>query len=70
MGKTILGVGVEETQLPEVALDRGRRLELFLADETTSGKVEDRVQVAFKKRSTAAVSMCAGVGYERVIRCC
>ena len=48
-GDTILGVGVEDTQLPEVTLDRGRRLELFLADGTKSGKVEDRIKVAFQK---------------------
>ena len=49
VGDTVLGVGVEDTQLPEVTLDRGRRLELFFADERSSTKVEDRVKVAFKK---------------------
>ena len=42
----MLGVGVESTHLPEVVLDRGRRLELFLADIRNQG-------VGFRKESTS-----------------
>lgn len=48
-GDTVLGVGVETTQLPEVALDRGRRLELFLADKGASNDVQERITSSFVK---------------------
>ncbi|CAM9456528.1 unnamed protein product, partial [Ascophyllum nodosum] len=46
-GDTVLGVGVESTHVPEVALDRGRRLELFLADMDSKDRVQERINRAF-----------------------
>ena len=43
----MLGVGVESTHVPEVALDRGRRLELFLADMDSKDRVQERINRAF-----------------------
>lgn len=40
---------MESTQLPEVTLDRGRRLELFLADMSAFGPVQDRINASFSK---------------------
>ena len=45
----MLGVGVESTHLPAVVLDRGRRLELFLADMKSRGGVQERINLAFMK---------------------
>lgn len=45
----MLGVGVESTHLPEVVLDRGRRLELFLADMKSRSGVQERINLAFMK---------------------
>ena len=45
----MLGVGVEGTHLPEVVLDRGRRLELYLADVKSRSGVRERINLAFMK---------------------
>lgn len=45
----MLGVGVESTQLLDVVLDRGRRLELFIADNDAREGVQERVNTAFLK---------------------
>lgn len=48
-GDTVLGVGVETTGIVDVALDRGRRLELYLVDETSRPAVVDNIEQAFLK---------------------
>lgn len=48
-GDTVLGIGVESTSLPEVALKLGRRVELILADQSTQREVQDRIVKAYRK---------------------
>ena len=56
-GDTILGLGIESTQLPEVALDAGRRIEMYLADTSTSmrGDLEPRIQAPFSRAFNAGM---------------
>ena len=49
----MVGIGVETTNLPEVVLDRGRRLELLLAVQETKGVVLERIDTAFAKAFNA-----------------
>ena len=48
-GDTILCVGVESSSAPEAALERSRRLEVYLADGSLREKVASRIAEAFKK---------------------
>ncbi|CAM9758223.1 unnamed protein product, partial [Sphacelaria rigidula] len=49
MGDAVLGVGLERTQLLEIALQGGRPIELFLSDASLSGEVHDREEKTFHK---------------------
>lgn len=48
-GDTVLGVGVESTMIPEVALGRARRLELYLGGEHPERDVTWRIEKAHTK---------------------
>lgn len=50
-GDTVLGVGLESTRLPEVALDAGRRLEMYVADTSDNMRrqLRDRVRESFSR---------------------
>ena len=48
-GDTILCGGVESSSAPEAALERSRRLEVYLADGSLREKVASRIAEAFKK---------------------
>lgn len=51
----MLGVGVETTYTPEVVLDYGRRLELYLADPTSAAGVRNRIKDVFLKSYNAGM---------------
>lgn len=44
-----MGIGVESTQLLEVALELGRSTELFLANGALAAEVRGRMEKAFQK---------------------
>ena len=46
-GDTVLGIGVESAQVPEVTLSRGRRVEMVLSDNNQREEVEGRIETAF-----------------------
>lgn len=46
-GDTVLGFGMKSKELPEIALARGRHMELYRADESTKGSVKERIDNAF-----------------------
>lgn len=48
-GDAVLGIGVESTQLLEVALDRGRPVELFLVNSSLVAEVRGRMEKAFQQ---------------------
>lgn len=54
-GDTVLGIGVETTHTPEVALGSGRRLELYLSNPASAAGVRTRMDEAFLKSYNAGL---------------
>lgn len=54
-GDAVMGIGVESTQLLEVALELGRPTELFLANGGLAAEVRGRVERAFHKAFMAGM---------------
>lgn len=44
-----MGVGMESTELVDVVLSQGRRLELYMVDENATASTQARIDAAFLK---------------------